>query len=283
MLRRLLDTHVHVWESGHLRLPWLDGVPPLNRDWTPSDWMAALPPLESVGAVYLEVDVAPEDRQRELECVAGLLADPASGFVSAVVHGDPTSEDLPEWIRRCEEVPGVRGCRSVLHTPDQPRGLCLIPPFIAGLRLLGRHDLHFELCMRHQELSDAAELARQVPGTSLVLDHLGNPPIDGRDLAGWRDDLARLAEQPNVWCKVSGLFQNVSPGWTREQMDEVIDHARSCFGIDRLMFGGNWPVCTLAGSLESWLEIVDGATSQWGPSDRMSLFADTGAKFYRVD
>ena len=116
-----------------------------------------------------------------------------------------------------------------------------------------------------------------------MLDHLGNPPIDGSDLSAWRDDLARLAEQPNVRCKVSGLFQNVSPGWTREGMSEVIDHARSCFGIERLMFGGNWPVCTLAGSLESWLDIVDGATRQWTRSERAALFFDNGSRFYRVD
>ena len=144
-------------------------------------------------------------------------------------------------------------------------------------------DLHFELCMRVSELSDAVTLAEQAPDTMLVLDHLGNPPVGDVDLRAWREDLARLADRPNMVCKVSGLMQNTLPDWTEDRMLEIIAHARSCFGVDRLLFGGNWPVCTIAGSLKSWIEIVQRATASWSESERDALFADNAERFYRID
>ena len=244
--------------------------------------MAALPGVDVLEGIYVEADVAPGSRTLELELLEHLIKDEHTPFAGGVVHGDPASPDIEAWLARAAGVVGVHGVRAVLHTPDRPRGSCLLPPFIEGLRTIGEAGMHFELCMRGEELADAAALALAAPGTRLVLDHFGNPGPAPGGCANWKDDIALLAEQENVWCKVSGFFENAEPGWTLDQVRDLVDHVRSCFGVERLMFGGNWPVCTLLGSLQSWLDVVDEVTSHWSASDREALLHGNAATFYRV-
>ena len=143
--------------------------------------------------------------------------------------------------------------------------------------------MHFELCMRGEELADAATLASAVPDTQLVLDHVGNPTFDGRDLSQWRDGLAGVAEHENVVCKISGLLENVDDAARVTDFGAVVEHARACFGPDRIMFGSNWPVCTIHGSTRLWLESLQEITSSWSDSDRAALFEVNAARFYRID
>ena len=282
-MQALLDTHVHVWDLARFRPAWLDDVSELDRTFLVEDYLAALPAVAKLQAVYLEIDLPESRHDAEFRFVQGMLHDPNTPFVGAVLGGDPSATGFSEWVARVEQEPMVRGFRRVLHTPDQPRGRCLEPDFIEGIRHLSRHDRHFEICMRADELTDLGALARAAPETTLVLDHLGNPQLDGRDLTVWREGLAEVAEQSNVICKVSGLFQNASADWSPEQVSDIIHHARSCFGIERLMFGGNWPVCTLRGSLQSWLEVVLATTIDWSSSEIEALLHGNAAACYRVD
>ena len=142
--------------------------------------------------------------------------------------------------------------------------------------------MHFELCMRAEELLDAVELVRSAPGTQFVLDHLGNPKLDGRDLSQWRESFARVADENNVVCKVSGLFQNSDEGSRVSEFGGLVEHARACFGADRLMFGSNWPVCEIRGSARAWLEALEQITHGWSETDRHALFEGNAARFYGV-
>jgi L-fuconolactonase len=282
-MQDLLDSHVHVWDLARLRPTWLDAVSALDRGFLAADYLAALPGVKSLRAIYLEIDLPALQQSVEFQIVQELLHDPATPFVGAVLRGDPAASDFAAWLAEVEREPMVRGFRRVLHPTDQPRGRCLDSAFIKGIRVLGQHDRHFEICMRSEELADLASLARAAPETTLVLDHLGNPHLDGSDLTAWREGLAAVAEQPNVICKVSGLFQNASATWRLEDVSSIIDHARCCFGVRRLMFGGNWPVCTLRGSLHSWLEAVLASTAHWSPADLDALLFGNAAACYRVD
>ncbi len=282
-MQELLDSHVPVWDLNRLRPTWLDDVSHLDRTFPTDEYLDALPMVDHLRAIYLEIDLPAVERHAEFQIVQELLHDPETPFVGAILPGDPVESDFTTWLAEVKREPMVRGLRRVLHTPDQPRGRCLEPAFIEGIRILGEHDLHFEICTRSEELADLATLARAAPDTTLVLDHLGNPPLDGSDLAAWSDDLALVSEQSNVICKVSGLFQNASADWRLEDVSNIINHARGCFGAGRLMFGGNWPVCTLRGSLASWLDAVLASTEDWSSSDREALFNGNAADCYRVD
>ena len=131
-MQRLVDTHVHVWDRRRLKLPWLEQVPALDRDWTPAEWKDALPDGDVVRGVYMEVDADEGDQGRELDLIAELMSDPRAGLVAAVAPGDPSVADLDDRIEFCAGIPRIRGFRSVLHTERSPRHLPR-PAFLRGV------------------------------------------------------------------------------------------------------------------------------------------------------
>jgi L-fuconolactonase len=137
--------------------------------------------------------------------------------------------------------------------------------------------------MRPGELGDGAQLVDACPDTSFVLDHCGNPNVQAADLSGWRDDLSRLAERENLACKVSGIVASANPEtWTPDDLAPIINHVLDRFGTDRVVFGGDWPVCTRAASLRQWTEALKVVVADRSLADRKKLFHDNAIRVYRL-
>lgn len=279
----LIDTHLHVWDPAVLDMPWLDErLPELDRAFTMQDYASAVEEAPPVKAIYVEVDAASSDHLVEFDGVIELLADESNPLCAAVIAGDPGGADLDDWIMRAKDVPGMSGFRRVLHVDDRPPGTCLEPKFVEGIHRIGEAGMHFELCMRMEELGDAARLAEATPLTPFVLNHCGNPKLDGRDLSGWREGISQVAECKNVVCKVSGLFQYADPDWTLDQMRSVIEHVRTAFGKDRILFASNWPVCIPKGGYYRWLGVLEEVSAPWTEEERAALFFENAARFYKL-
>jgi L-fuconolactonase len=171
----------------------------------------------------------------------------------------------------------------VLHGPSTPAGYCLQKPFIAGIQLLGRLGLSFDICIRAAELPDAARLVDACPGTFFVLDHCGNPDLAQRDHTAWRRDIADIAKRNNVVVKISGIVATVKPGqWTPEDLAPIVNHTLDAFGPDRVMFGGDWPVCTLGGSYRQWYDALRQIVAGRPASEQQRLFHDNAIRHYRL-
>src|SRR5262249_6037481 len=152
-------------------------------------------------------------------------------------------------------------------------GYCLHPSFVRGVRLLGELGLSFDLCFKAAGLPDAAKLIEACPDTRFILDHCGNPDLRVKDHGPWRKDLAVVAGKKTSVCKVSGFIASAKPdGWTVEQLAPVVNHVLDSFGPDRVMFGGDWPVCTLAASLGQWAGALRTIVRDRKPEDQRKLF-----------
>ena len=210
MTSAIIDTHQHLWDLDRFRLPWLEGLDALDRNFTLDDYAAATDGLGVVGSVYMEVDVASDQRRDEVDYVCALCADTANPLVGAIVSGRPGDSGFADWVRYLETRPAVKGVRQVLHVPDAAPGTCLQSNYINSIRLLGEAGLRFDVCMRSSELGDAEKLAAACPDTLLVLDHCGNidpnvvagtaEPEGGpsHDTAHWRRAIAALGEYADV-------------------------------------------------------------------------------------
>ena len=278
----IVDTHQHLWNLTQFHLPWLDSGGPLARNHTPDDYRRETEGLNVVKTVYMEVDVEAAQKATEAEYVLGLCAAPDNPMAGAVIGGSPAEDGFAETIARFRGNPFLKGVRQVLHG-GLPAGTCLRPEFVRGVRLLGESGLRFDLCLRSEDLLQGAELARFCPDTRFILDHCGNADPKAADRSQWERDIALVAEQRNVVCKISGIVAGAKPdAWTAADLAPIIRRCAAVFGPDRILFGSDWPVCTLTATYRQWVEALQTIVGDWSETDRRKLFHDNAVRFYAL-
>ena len=229
------------------------------------------------------MDVEPSQQAAEADYVLDIIRRGGTPMVGAVISGRPASDGFAAYLARYKDRPAIKGVRRVLHAAETPRGHCLDKRFVAGIRLLGRMGLSFDLCMRPEELVDAAELVNACPDTAFILDHCGNAGVRSKDLSGWKADMGRLAGRKNVVCKVSGIVASAAPGpWTADDLGPIVRHVLDRFGPDRVVFGGDWPVCTLAATYRQWVEALRQIVADRPIAEQKKLFHDNAIRVYRL-
>jgi L-fuconolactonase len=277
----ILDSHVHFWDPNHLRYAWLDGLPALNRAYLPDHVPVRVGDSKVEGIVFVQADCAPSQGLAEVEWVARLAVDDARvrGIVAfaPLEQGTGAREGLVKLARQ----PMVKGVRRLIQ--DERAGFAAQPDFIAGVRALAEFQFSFDICIRHYQLPEAIELARQCPNVQFVLDHLGKPDIKHGELEPWRAQIKTLAALENVFCKISGLvteadWQNWQPAALQPYVDAVLD----AFGINRVMFGSDAPVLYLASTYEGWVTTLRALTDKLRADERQKLWRDTARAFYRL-
>jgi len=178
--------------------------------------------------------------------------------------------------------PLVKGVRRNLQS-ERSAGVCLQPEFVAGIKSLAGFHFIFDACVRHEQLRELAELAQRVPEVNFVLDHFGKPDVRNRKFQPWATDLKKLSVLPNVVCKISGVATEADwKNWQPADLKVYFDHALECFGFDRLLFGGDWPVATLATDYQRWVETVQELFAFAKESERTKLFQTNAERIYRV-
>lgn len=281
----IIDTHQHLWDLGLFHLPWLAGNPKLNRSFVMKDYReatAGLTGLNVVKTVYMEVDVDPAEQVAEAEYVSALCAAKDNRMAAAVISGRPASDLFKDYLDRFRGNPHLRGIRQVLHGAGTPAGYCLQAGFVKGIRLLGERGWSFDLCMRSGELGDGVKLVDQCKDTRFILDHCGNTSPQAADRTQWERDLGALAHRPNVICKVSGIVASAKEDWKPADLAPIVDRVIAEFGIDRVVFGGDWPVCTLRATYKQWAEALRWIVRERKPEEQRKLFHDNAARFYRL-
>jgi predicted TIM-barrel fold metal-dependent hydrolase len=246
-----------------------------------ADYLKATEGLNVVKAIYMEVDLAPEEQQAEAEYIIDICKRGDSPTVAAVISGRPDSEGFKKYIMQFKDSPYIKGVRQVLHNVDIPAGVCLSDRYVESIRWLGELGMSFDLCMRHGELIDGVKLIDACPNTRFILDHCGNPNVQAKDRSQWERDIAEMAKRKNVVVKISGILASARPdGWTAEDIAPFVNHTMEVFGPDRVMFGGDWPVCTLAATYRQWVDGVKAIVKDRKETEQRKLFHGNAAKFY---
>jgi L-fuconolactonase len=279
----IVDCHQHLWDFRRFRPPWLKSAGVLNRSYTMEDYLRATRGLNVVKAVYMEVDVAPEQQQEEADYITRICERGRTPTVAAVVSGRPGHPGFAPYARQFQGSAYIKGLRQVLHVPERPRGYCLRPAFVDHIQLLGELGLTFDLCMRAVELPDAAKLIDLCPRTRFILDHCGRADAHFTDaqLRQWKRDLADVAKRRNVICKVSGIIQTCRPRENKARaLEPLITHTLKAFGPNRVIFASDWPVTNLSASFEEWVEAVRWAVRHRTAAEQRRLFHDNAVRFY---
>lgn len=278
----IVDTHVHLWDPGRLRYAWLAGVPALNKRHTIDDYRHSCGEVQVAKIVFVQCECDPLQSYAEADWVTEVArADPRiRGIVAqAALENGPAVE--PDLVRLASN-PLVKGIRRLLQS-EADDAFCLRPEFVRGVQLLPRHGLSFDLCIFHRQLANVIQLVRQCPNVRFVLDHIGKPDIKSGRLDPWRTELRELAALPNVSCKVSGLVTEADfERWTPADLQPYLDHVIDCFGFDRVLFGGDWPVSSQASEFPRWVATLDNALAGCSPDELHRLYVRNAESFYRV-
>lgn len=276
----IIDTHQHLWDLARFRLPWTQRLPALRRSFLPSDYDEAAAGLGIEQAIYMEVDLDPAQQTAEADYVVELCRRDDHRTVAGVISGRPAEESFRDYVTRYRDSTYIKGVRQILHVDATPPGYCLSPEFVAGIRLLGELELSFDVCVRPGELGDAAALVEACPGTRFVLDHCGNADVQAASLDDWQRGMEQVARHERVVCKVSGIVVSARPDWSADDLAPAVNHTLDTFGEDRVMFGGDWPVCTQKASLRQWVEALRAIVAERPASAQRKLFYDNAARFY---
>jgi len=281
----IVDTHQHLWDLARFTLPWHAHAPAcLAQSFLPRDYAAATRGLNVVTTVYMEVDVAPEQHVAEAEYVLDLCRRDDNPLAGAVIACRPESPDFPEYAARWRDEPFIKGYRRVLHGPNTPRGHSRSEQFVASVRRIGEHGKSYDVVHRPEELADSLALVDACPETRFVLDHCGNVNVRASDREQWRRDLAAIARRPNVVCKVSGIIASADPlAWRYEDLAPIVRHVIAEFGWERVMFAGDWPVCTPVAPLRQWMECLRWIVRAATPAQQRALFHDNAVSFYGLE
>ncbi|MEJ0091704.1 MAG: amidohydrolase family protein [Limisphaerales bacterium] len=278
----IVDSHVHLWNPAQLCYPWLDGLPALSRPFLPAEVFEAGANAEVRKIIFVEAGCEPSQGLAEADWISELArSEPRlKGIVAfaPLEKGKAVRAELQEFVAR----PLVKGIRRNLQGERDPE-FCLRPNFIAGLELLGEFGFTFDLCIRHDQLPAVTKMVHSVPHVTFVLDHFGKPDVRGKKLEPWAADLKALAAMPNVVCKISGLTTEADwKNWQPDDLKLYFKTALECFGFDRLLFGSDWPVVTLAANYRRWLETVQEFFSFAGKAGLTKLFQTNAERIYRV-
>lgn len=275
----IVDSHLHLWDPKILPYPWLSG--PLDRPFLPADFLAASASIDIESMVFLECAAEPDMALAEAQQVlAWALEEPriAAMVCNARLElGDAVRPDL-ERLAATSKVSGVR--RIYQDEPDP--NFCLRPDFIRGVKALCDYGLSFDMCLKHPQLQASIGLADACPNVPMVLDHIAKPGIATGLMQPWADQMRDLSRRENVVCKLSGVATEAASDWTTATLRPYIDLALEAFGPDRIMFGGDWPVSTLAISYPAWVALVDAAVADLSPTEQRQIFRDTARRFYRL-
>ena len=278
----IIDAHVHLLDQQRFGYGWAAGAPTLKRDWTIDDLVRSAKPYEIEGIVFVEVDVDAPQHLDEADWVAETAkADPRlKGAVVCLPLEQ--GEKLEPEIARVAALKTTRGVRRLIQNQPDP-DYVLRPDFLAALKLLPKYNLSFDICILHPQLANTLEMVRRCPEVSFVLDHIGKPGIKDGLMEPWKAQISELAKLPNVACKLSGVTTEADHrAWTPAQLRPYIDWVCERFGIERILYGGDWPVSQLAGDYLQWLTSLELATDDFSEGERRNLFRDNAVRIYRL-
>ncbi|MGP8304453.1 amidohydrolase family protein [Streptomyces inhibens] len=278
----IIDAHHHFWDLDVRDQEWITGpeLAPLRRSFTLEDYEAEARSAGITAGVLVQTVGVTEETPEFLSLAAG------SDLIGAVVGWtNLTSPGISDELARLRGLPGgefLRGIRHQVQSEPDP-GWLTRPDVLRGLRAVAAAGLVYDVVVLSHQLPAAIQAAAAVPELTFVLDHLGKPPISSNVVEPWSAGLRRFAALPNTVCKLSGMATEADwESWTVDDLRPYADLALEAFGPHRLMFGSDWPVCTLAASCTDVVAYTRALTAALGESEQSAVWSGTAARVYRV-
>lgn len=273
-----VDSHQHFWSYNDTDYVWMnEAMDALRRDHLPRDLCS------EIRRIGFDGTIAVQARQMESETAWLLELANAHEFILGVVGWvDFASLQLSETLKRFAKFPKFRGVRELIHDMED-LDYATSDVHKAAIARLAPLGLTYDLLLKPPHLRAATKLVNEFREQPFVVDHLAKPNVAAGQMQPWRQDLERLAEHENVYCKLSGMVTEARWGnWRAQEFRPHLDVALEAFGSDRLMIGSDWPVCTLSGSYAETMQVVIDFADELTADERDGVLGENAAHFYGV-
>jgi L-fuconolactonase len=272
-----IDAHHHFWKYNSNDFGWIsDDMKSIARDFMPNNFKPVLDYHGFDGSVLVQVNQNEEENDffiglaKQNEFIKGLV-----GWV------DLKSKDLPGRLAYYNQFSKLKGFRHLLQ--DEKEGFMDQADFVDGIKMLGNHGYTYDILVYPNQLKEAIRLVKNCSNSNFVLDHMAKPYIKDGKISQWANYIQKLSELPNVMCKVSGLVTEANwKTWKKDDFFIYLDIVFGSFGVDRIMYGSDWPVSLLAADYGQQLDIVESYFLQLTNNEKAKVFGLNAAKFYKL-
>lgn len=273
-----IDSHQHFWKFDPVRDSWItEEMKVIQRDFAPEDIKPLLDNNNIGGCVAVQADQSDEEN-------SFLLAQAEKNdFVKGVVGWvDFQAEDVEEKLIQYSSHDKLKGFRHVLQGEKQ-RDFMLRPAFKNGIGKLKHFNFSYDILIFPDQLKFTLDFVRSFPDQRFVIDHIAKPYIKDKKIDEWKNDMQALANEGNVSCKISGMVTEADwKNWRKEDFKPYLDVVVESFGVKRIMYGSDWPVCLVAASYDKMFQIVKEYFSGFSNDEQQLFFGTNATQFYNL-
>ena len=273
-----LDAHQHFWQFDPVRDAWIDegSMSAIRRDFMPIDLQPILLRNGFDGCIAVQADQSENETHFLLDLAH------KNDFIKGVVGWvDIRAHNLSERLDYSSQFPKLKGFRHILQG-EKPEFM-LQKSFIEGIKLLGERGYTYDILVFPRHLSAVQKFLQTLDNQPFVIDHIAKPYIQRGLIKQWKRDMHHIAKHENVWCKVSGMVTEADwTNWQGVDFEPYLDVIFEAFGVDRIMYGSDWPVCLLAASYEKQLSIVENYFSKLSYTEGSKIFGKNAQLFYKI-
>jgi L-fuconolactonase len=273
----VIDTHVHFWKYDKKRDAWItDHMKVLQEDYLPPTLAGTLKRNGVNGCIAVQAD------QSELE--THFLVELANTYpiIKGVVGWiDLQDEKVGDRLHYFSQYPIIRGWRHVVQS--EPDDFLLRPAFQRGVSMLSAYNYTYDILIYPRQLRSVLTFIEKFPEQKLVIDHCAKPDIAGGHLSEWSGLMKEIAQHPQVYCKLSGLFTEAKwKQWSPADFYPCLDTVFGAFGTDRLLFGSDWPVILLSGIYVQWKSLLEKYMEHHDVKEKEKVFGLNAIRFYNL-
>lgn len=273
-----IDSHQHFWNYDPRRHSWMtEKMDLLKRDYGPKELAVLLAQCDLDGSVAVQASQSEEENEFLLD-----LAESNPIIKGIVGWVDLQSEAVSERLSYYSSKKKIKGFRHVIH--DEPDiDFMLRPAFFKGIKALKSFNFTYDILIFPVHLANALELVRQFPDQPFIIDHIAKPMINKYEISEWKKDLTPLASLQNVYCKVSGMVTEAKwENWQQQDFIPYLDTIVELFGNKRILYGSDWPVCTVSASYSKTYGIVKNYFEKFSINEQDDFFGLNAKKFYHL-
>ncbi|MDN3654661.1 amidohydrolase family protein [Ferruginibacter paludis] len=273
-----IDSHQHFWKYHPVKDAWItDDMKVIQRDFLPADLLPLLQQNNLDGCVAVQAD------QSEMETNFLLQLAQENDWIKGVVGWvDLRAANLEERLQHFAQYKKIKGFRHIVQA-EPADDFLLSTDFCNGIAVLSKYNFTYDILVFPRQLKHVAAFVQRFPEQQFVIDHLAKPDFKKADFAEWEKAMRAAAAYPNVCCKVSGMVTEADwKNWTNDSFTYCLDVVVDAFGINRLMFGSDWPVCLVAASYQETCNIIHRYFMQFSIAEQEKLWGKNAVDFYHL-